>query len=420
MESEKFVWLELKPQQKFKDDNENKIFEIIKHASEFAFFVLREDDTIRLIVRTPEDNQNLFRTIPGISVEDAGAPRFDKMVAKYLVLKNRHSLVPLIDLKTITKSNVYQKMWHEKKSCMMACFVHNRTENMASKVDARIKALEDIQNTKGARLSSKKREELAAAVKKRDGYHAYYNCCVLFGVKTCSAEPQEMQEERGRRKEEEDNAFESKVGQIKSLDRVQFEQEHKKLKESHQEALKKIEKDFVDRVKKRRDNIRESTKALDKLVGNVLLTSFSHRISRRKVKFLSGKKSLGQRLAEIFGATGVIDPATFVPRKLYSKSMVLTEVELAFFISFPQEYDIQTINFGTGPTPTFVHGRTEDMDKTNLTIQCSHEVSDDDIEKLNRSVVSGLRVICTRCNKPVMIKRDGKGGYVIESDEDSN
>ncbi|MDE1863721.1 MAG: hypothetical protein KGI33_12565, partial [Thaumarchaeota archaeon] len=179
---ENFVWLELKPQQKFKDDNENRIFEIIRHASEFAFFVFREDNTMRLVVRTPEDNQNLFRTIPGISVEQTEAPHFGNMVAKYLALKNRHSMAPLIDLKVITKCNIYQKMWQEKKCCMMACFVYNRTKDVASKIDARIKALEGIQNTKGAHLSSKKREELTWSVQKRDGHHAYYNCCIVFGV----------------------------------------------------------------------------------------------------------------------------------------------------------------------------------------------------------------------------------------------
>ena len=417
---EGFVWLELKPQQKFRDDNENRIFEIVRHAPEFAFFVFHEKNSMRIVVRTQESNQNIFRTIPGISVEQTVAPYFGNMVAKYLVLKNRRSMFPLIDLKVITKSNVYQKMWQEKKGCMMACFVYNRTQHVISKINAKIEALESIQNTKGARLSSKKKDELAAAVQKRDGHHGYYNCCIVFGVRTAAAELQEIQYERERSKEKEDNAFQSKMEEIKSLDREQFEKERKKLKESYQEAVKKIEKNFRDKVEERRDDIRESTQRLDKLIGTVLLNSFAHRIARDKVKYGLDQKSFGQRLAEIFGGSGTIDPVTFVPKKLYSKSLVLTEIELAFFTSFPQEYDMQTINFGVGPTPTSVHGRTDDMDETNLTIQCSHEISVDDLGKLNRSIVSGLRVPCVKCGKPVIVKRDGKGGYIIESDEDPN
>jgi hypothetical protein len=56
---------------------------------------------------------------------------------------------------------------------------------------------------------------------------------------------------------------------------------------------------------------------------------------------------------------------------MYSKSRVLTDTELAFFISLSQEYDIQTINFCMGSTPTFVRGQTQEIDKTDLTIDLS-------------------------------------------------
>ncbi len=415
---EGFVWLELKPQQKFKDDNENRIFQIIQSAPEFAFFVFRENDIMRLVVRTEEGNQDLFKTIPGISVEQTEAPSFGNMVTKYLVMKNKRSMVSLTDLKIITKSNVYQKMWKAEKNCMMACFVCNKTKDALSKINGTIEVLEGVQNTKGARLSGKKKEELTAATQKRDGHHGYYNCCIVFGVQSSSAELHELQEEREKKIEEKKNAFESKLEEIGSLDKKAFRQEYKKLKKTYDEAVKKIGKEFWSAVKDRRAKIKEATKALDRLISAVLLNPFAHRIARRRVRFFLGQKSFGQRLADIFGGIGTIDPSTFVPTKLYAKSMVLTEIELAFFISFPQEYDIQTINFGMGPTPTFVHGKAQEMDETNLTVQCSHEVSSDDIATLNRSTVSGLRVMCTKCGKPVIVKKDGKGGYVMEPIED--
>ncbi len=415
---EGFVWLELKVQQKFKDDNENRILEIIQSAPEFAFFVFRERDTMRLVVRTTEENQNLFKTVPGISVEQTETPHFGNMVAKYLVLKNKRSIVPLIDLKIITKNNVYQKMWQEKRDSVMACFVCNKTQDALSMINAKITALESVQNTKGTHFSSKKKKELDSATQKRDGHHGYYNCTIVFGVRSTSAELQEIQDEKEGKIAKEKDIFESRVEQINSLDEKEFKQEYKKLEKSYKEAVKKIGDDFRSKVKARRKEIIESTQALDKMIGTILINPFEHMISRRRVKFSSGEKSFGQRLADIFGGIGTIDPCTFTPTKMFSKSMVLTEIELAFFMSFPQEYDIQTINFGMGPTPTFVHGSTQDIDETNLTVQCSHEVSPDDIDKLNRSVVSGLRVMCTRCGNPVLIKRDGKGGYVTESTED--
>ncbi|MGI0102320.1 MAG: hypothetical protein ACREA7_06970 [Nitrosotalea sp.] len=417
---EGFVWLELKVQQKFRDDNENRIFGIIQHAPEFAFFVFREKDAMRLVVRTTENNQNLFKTIPGISVEQTKTPHFGNMVAKYLVLRNKRSMVPLTDLKVITKSNAYQKMWQEKRDSVMTCFVCNKTKDALSMINAKITSLEGAQNTKGARLSGKKKTELAAATQKRDGHHGYYNCTIVFGVRSTCTELQELQDAKEGKIAEEKDIFESRVEQINSLDEKEFRKDYKKIKESYQEAVKKIWDDSRSKAKTRRKEIIESVQTLDKMIGTFLLNSFAHRIARRRVKFSSGGKSFGQRLAEIFGGTSTIDPITFVPGKLYSKSMVLTEIELAFFMSFPQEYDIQTINFGMGPTPTFVHGSKQEMDETNLTVQCSHAVSPDDIDKLDRSVVSGLRVICARCVNPVLIKRDGRGGYVIESTEDTD
>ncbi len=144
-----------------------------------------------------------------------------------------------------------------------------------------------------------------------------------------------------------------------------------------------------------------------------MLNSFAHRIATRRIKFSFGRKNFGQKLAEAFGVDA-IDPFTFVPDRLDSKSMTLTEVELAFFVSFPQEYDIQTINFGMGPTPTFVHSNTQEMDETDLTIQCNHEALQEDVDRLNGSIVSRLRVSCTKCSRSIWIKKDGKGSYMID------
>ncbi|MDE1764291.1 MAG: hypothetical protein KGH88_08615, partial [Thaumarchaeota archaeon] len=71
-----------------------------------------------------------------------------------------------------------------------------------------------------------------------------------------------------------------------------------------------------------------------------------------------------------------INPLTFVPEKLRSKSMVLTANELAYFISLPEEYDIQTVNFEMGPNPTFMHGKTEEIGDTDLEIQKDEGLED--------------------------------------------
>jgi hypothetical protein len=305
-QEEEFSWLELKPQQKFKDDEENKILDIIQHASEFAFFVFRNKAEMKMIVRTRKNDQNLFKTIVGISAEPVEKPHFEKMVSKYLTLKNNHSMIPLVDLKSITKSNLYSKLWAEEQCSMMACFVCDQTKKISSKIDRKINTLERRSATKGVILSGRDKAELAAAKQKREG-HSYYNCTISFGVEISTTE----------------------------LSEIQAEKQRKML-------------------------------ILDRIISNVLLNSFAHKTATHKVRFSFGERSFRQRLAEMFGVT-TIDPYTFVPKKSYSKSMVLTEIELAFFISLPQEHDVQTINFGIGPTPTFVHGQTEEIGNTDLT-----------------------------------------------------
>jgi adenosine/AMP kinase len=71
---EEFVWLELKPQQRFKDDQENQVLKIIQYATEFAFFVFRNKSEMRLIVRTTNKDTNLFGTIDGLTVERIDQP----------------------------------------------------------------------------------------------------------------------------------------------------------------------------------------------------------------------------------------------------------------------------------------------------------------------------------------------------------
>src|SRR5574337_521020 len=197
-QEEEFSWLELKPQQKFKDDEENNILKIIQHASEFAFFVFRNKAEMKMIVRTAKNDQNLFKTIPGVSAEPVEKPHFEKMVSKYLTLKNKHSMIPLVDLKNITKSNLYSKLWAEEQCCIMACFVCDQTKKISSKIDRKINTLERRAATKGVILSGKDKAELAAAKQKREG-HSYYNCTVLFGVQTSTTELSEIQAEKHRK-----------------------------------------------------------------------------------------------------------------------------------------------------------------------------------------------------------------------------
>jgi hypothetical protein len=412
---EKFSWLELKPQQKFKDDNENKMLEIIQYASEFAYFVFCNNGAMKLVVRTPENNQGLFKTIPGISVEPTKTPNFERMVTRYLTLKNRRSMVPLVDLKTVTKSNFYSKLWAEKRGCMMACFMYDNTKKILSEISKKSSMLERQAAAKSVAFSSKKKTELAAANQKRES-HSHYNCTIIFGVQVAS-ELSEIQTRKQRRRCEERHDFQSKVKNLKSFHSVESRKECAALMESYKSTVKKIENDFRTDLKAAREDIRESTMALDTIIRSVLLNSFAHRITTRRVKFSPGEKSFRQKLAEVFGMN-TIDPYTFVPAKLHSKSMVLTEVELAFFMSLPQEYDIQTINFGMGPTPTFVHGNTEEVEESDLTFQCNHKALPDDMERLNRSVASSLRSRCIKCGATLVIKKDGSMAYTIDPKED--
>jgi hypothetical protein len=361
-QEEEFFWLELKPQQKFKDDEENNMLKIIQHASEFAFFVFRNKAEMKMIVRTRKNDQNLFKTIAGVSAEPVEKPHFERMVSKYLTLKNKHSMIPLVDLKSITKSNLYSKLWAEQRGYMMACFVCDQTKKISSEIDRKINSLERRAATKGVTLSGKNKAELAAAKQKREG-HSHYNCTLAFGVQTGAPELSEIQAEKRRKMIEERNTYELRIKNLESLD-TESRKEYDILRESYKKAVKKIEDDFRSDLKTVREDIKETTQTLDKIINNVLLNSFAHRIATHKVRLSFGKKNFRQRLAEIFGMT---NPYTFVPKKLHSKSMVLTEVELAFFISLPEEYDVQTINFGIGPTPTFVHGQTEEMSDTDLT-----------------------------------------------------
>ena len=351
MTPEKFVWLELKPQQKFKDDGQNNMLEIIQHAPEFAYFVFCNNGAMKLVVRTLENSQCLFKTIPGISAEPTKAPNFERMIAKYLTLKNRRSMVPLVDLNTITKSNIYSKLWAEKRSCMMACFVYDNTKKILSEISKRSSTLERQAAAKSAVLPSKKKAEIAAANQKRES-HSHYNCTIIFGVQIAS-ELSEIHTRKQRRIEEEKQDFQSKVKNIKSFHSMESRKEYNILSEAYKNTVKKIENDFRAELKTAKAEIKESTTTLDAVIRSVLLNSFAHRIATRRIKFSSGRKNFWQQLAGMFGRA-VIDPCFFVPRKLYSKNIVLTEVELAFFISFPQEYDVQTINLGIGLTPTFM------------------------------------------------------------------
>lgn len=307
------IWLELRPQQNFTDDREGKMLEIIRYASEFALFVFCQKNSIRIIVRVPADEANLFRTVDGMSAERCAAPEFAGMVTKHLAPRNKGSMIPLIDPKSAARSNMYQKMWAGGRDSMLACFVCNKTKDALERINAKIRQFENEERASSMPLSSRKKAEHAAGIQKRDGQHGYYNCCIVFGMESST--------ERSGEKE----------------------------------------------------SAKESSRLLDKMIGSILLNSFAHRVSRRRVRLSSEKKGFLKKIVEILGAGNTIDPYTFVPRRMNSKGMVLTEAELAFFISFPQERDIHTINFEIGPTPTFVHGKTLEIGKTDLEIQ--HESS---------------------------------------------
>lgn len=300
--SDEFIWLEIKPQQKFKDDHENQIFKIIQYASEFGFFILRNKYEMRLLVRTTNKDENLFGTIDGLAIERVTPPNFGRIVVKQLILKN-HFMVPLFDQSNILKSDIYSKMWQEESSCMMACFVHDQTERISNTIHKKINSLENKISKKNVVYSSKVKTNLAGAKSKLG--HNLYNCVITFGI----------------------------------------------------ENLPGSEKDNMETI------IR-----LEKIIKNLLLNSFSHRIKTRRIRFISEKKNLLQKFVELLWIKS-IDPYSFIPKRLNSKSLALSDIELAFFLSFPQEKDIQIIKFGIGATPPFVRSPRQELLDGNLSIQ---------------------------------------------------
>ncbi|MHB8547136.1 MAG: hypothetical protein ACYDAJ_10260 [Nitrosotalea sp.] len=404
---EEFVWLEIRPQQRFRDDQENQVLKIIQYATEFAFFVLRNKSEMRMIVRTTNKDRNIFGTIDRLTVERIDQPHFERMVTKYLALKN-HFMVPLVDLAKIVKSDVYSKLWQESSGCMMACFVQDQTKKISNAIHDKVTSLESRMSKKNAVCSSKIKSDLVGAKSKLVG-HNLYNCFIVFGVKTTRYEFSELDIEKRDRVNQAKILFENHIANLKKdLADEQFKKEYKKQNKIHHDNVKKIERDFNLEVKMARADIVQSTKMLDDIINTVLLNSFSHRITSRKIKFTHGKKTFKQKLEELFSGKS-IDPYTFIPQKLHSKSLALSDVEIAFFLSFPQEKDIQTINFRVGVTPTFVHSPAQDVSLTDLTMQCDpHQVSHEDQGRLNRSICDSLKVRCTRCGIPIHIKKDGK------------
>ncbi|MDE1873395.1 MAG: hypothetical protein KGH99_07975, partial [Thaumarchaeota archaeon] len=380
---------------------------IIQYATEFAFFVFRNKSEMCLIVRTTDKDRNLFGTIDGLTVECIDPPHFEQMVTKYLALKN-HFMVPLVDLVKIVKSDVYSKFWQESSRCMMACFVQDQTKKISNAIHGKVTSLESRMSKKNAIFSSKIKADLAGAKNKLTG-HNLYNCFIIFGVETTLHECSELDTEKRDCVNQEKILFESRIANLKKdLTDEQFKKEHKKQIKIHHDNVKKIENDFKLEAERSRADIIQSAKMLDDIINAVLLNSFSHRITSRMIKLIHGKKTFKQKLAELFSVKS-IDPYTFIPKKLNSKSLALSDVELAFFLSFPQEKDIQTINFGVGVTPTFVHSPAQDVSLTDLTMQCDpHQVSSEDQDRLNRAICDSLKVHCTRCGVPIHIKKDDK------------
>lgn len=365
IQDEECVWLELKPQQRFKDDQENQVLKIIQYATEFAFFVFRNKSEMRLIVRTTNKDRNLFGTIDGLTVEHIDQPHFERMITKYLALKN-HFMVPLVDLAKIVKSDVYAKFWQESSRCMMACFVQDQTKKISNTIHGKVTSFESRMSKKNAIFSSKTKADLAGAKSKLDG-HNLHNCFIIFGVETTLHELAEFDAERRNRVNQEKTLFENRIANLeKDLTGEQFKNEYEKQNKIHHDNVKKIKDTFKLEVERSMVDIVQSTKTLDDMINTVLLNSFSHRITSRKIKFIHGKKTFRKKLAELFSVKS-IDPYTFIPQKLHSKSLALSDVELAFFLSFPQEKDIQTINFGVGVTPTFVHSPAQDLSLTDIT-----------------------------------------------------
>lgn len=404
---EEFVWLELKPQQRFKDDQENQIMKIIQYATEFAFFVLRTKSEMRLIVRTTNKDKNLFVTIDGLTVEPIDRPRFEQMLTKYLVLKN-HFMVPLMDLARIVKSDIYSKLWQESSRCMMVCFVQDQTKKISNAIHVKVTSLENRVSKRNVIFSSKIRADLVGAKSKLGG-HNLYNCFIVFGVESTPHEFSKSYAETRARINQERILFENRIISLKKdITHEQFKKEHKKQNKIYHDNVKKIKKSFRLEMKRSRSDIVQSIKTLDGIINAVLLNSFAHRIVSRKIKFTYGKKTFKDKLAELFSFKS-IDPYTFIPKKLNSKSLALSDVELAFFLSFPQEKDIQTINFGIGATPTFVHSPVQDVSLTDLTMQCyPHQISSEDQYRLDRSIYDSLKVRCTRCGVSIHIKKDEK------------
>ncbi|MDC8453039.1 MAG: hypothetical protein LV477_09045, partial [Candidatus Nitrosotalea sp.] len=275
-------------------------------------------------------------------------------------------------------------------------------------IHGKVTSLESRMSKKNAIFSSKRKTDLAGAKSKLTG-HNLYNCFIIFGVETTLHEFSELDIEKRDRVNQEKILFENRIANLKKdLEDEQFKKEHKKLNKVHHDNVKKIKDIFKLEVERSRTDIIQSTKTLDGIINAVLLNSFSYRITSRKIKFIHGKKTLKQKLAELFSVKS-IDPYTFIPQKLHSKSLALSDVELAFFLSFPQEKDIQIINFGVGVTPTFVHSPAQDLSLTDITIQCDpHQVSSEDQDRLNRSICNSLKVRCARCGIPIHIKKDGK------------
>ncbi|MDE1832775.1 MAG: hypothetical protein KGI02_10485, partial [Thaumarchaeota archaeon] len=407
---QEFVWLELKPQQRFKDDQENQVLKIIQYATEFAFFVLRSKSEMRLIVRTTNMDQKIFGTIDGLTVERIDRPHFEQMTTRYLALKN-HFMVPLVGLTKIVKSDVYSKLWQQSSGCMMACFVQDQTKKISNVIHNQVTSLESKMSKKNAVFSSKRKVDLAEAKSKLVG-HNLYNCFIIFGVETTLHKFSELDAEKRNSVNQEKILFENHIANLKKdLTEEQFKKERKKQNNIHHDNVRKIKDAFKLEVERSRADIVRSAKTLDGIINVVLLNSFSHRITSRKIRFMHEKKTLRQKLAELFSAKS-IDPYTFMPQKLHSKSLALSDIELAFFLSFPQEKDVQTINFGVGVTPTFVHSPAQDLSLTDLTMQCHpHQVSSKDQDRLNRSVYHSLKVHCEKCGIPINIKKDGKTEY---------
>lgn len=369
--SQEFVWFELKPQQRFKDDHENQILKIVQYAGEFAFFILRNKSEMRLLVRTTEKDKNLFRTIDGLTTESIDQPQFRRLVAKHLVLKN-HFMVPLFDLSQLKKSDVYSKFWQESSSCMMSCFVNDQTKKISDIIHDKVNSLETRLSKKNSVFSNRMKLDLAGA-KNKIG-HNLYNCFIIFGVETMR-EISELQTTKKDHVIQEKVRFENYIQNLKpDFIGEQYKIEREKQSNIHNENIKKINDEFKLERDKLKKDIVESTKRLDKIISSVILNSFSHRIKTSKIKFINGKKTLGQKFVELFSIKS-IDPNNFVPQRLGSKSLCLSDVELAFFLSFPEEKDIRIINFGVGASATFVRSPTQNPSESDLTKHNSQQTS---------------------------------------------